>query len=52
MNEYQLTELFGWFDGTEATGRLINCHICGCVVQYNNHQMEIHRNWHNKVADL
>ena len=47
--DFQLTELFGWYDGTKAADRLINCNECGAVVSYDNKMMETHRQWHNKL---
>jgi len=47
--DFQLTELFGWFDGVKSAERLINCFECGAVVSYDNEMMEKHRTWHNKL---
>lgn len=45
--KFGMTEVFGWYDGTEATGKLIVCQLCASVVQYDNNAMEIHRSWHD-----
>jgi hypothetical protein len=47
--DYQLTELFGWYEGTAAADRIINCLVCGAVVSYDNKFMNLHQEFHNKL---